>query len=227
MLTNLLSLFTIIDDDASSKFLWVFAIALVALVGIFIVIAIFRKEFKTKTLAFSGLTIAASYVLSFLKFSPVTYGGSVTLASMLPICIFAYAFGLAPALLTGLVYGFLQFVQSPYIFNYATFFLDFLLAFSSIAMMAVARKIFKDKKFTPIIGLTFVYLLRFTFHFLSGLIYFENGGIWANIPQDNAFVYSFIYQIVYLLPDFAINFLVLFPCCITNKFNVLLKQMSK
>ena len=227
MLTNLLSIFTVIDDNASSKFLWVSIITLLCLLLVFVLIVIYRKDLTTKTLAFSGLCIATSYVLSFVKFSPVTYGGSVTLASMLPISIFAYAFGFVPALLTGLIYGFLQFLQNPYVFNYATFFLDFLLAFSSIAMMALARKIFKDKKYTPILGLAFVYLLRFLFHFLSGLIYFDNGGIWANLPQDNAFVYSFLYQIVYLVPDFVINLAILLPLCKTEKFNLLLKSMTK
>lgn len=227
MLNNLLSLFTIIDDNASSEFMWVSVISLIALIVILACIIIFRKDLTTKTLAFSGLTIAASFALSYLKFSPVTYGGSVTLASMLPICIFAYVFGLAPALLTGLIYGLLQFIQNPYIFNYATFFLDFLLAFSSISMMSVSKMIFKDKKYTPIIGLSFVYLVRFLFHFLSGLIYFDNGGIWANLPQDNAFIYSFLYQITYLAPDFAINLAVLIPLCATSKFTTLTNFMKK
>ena len=227
MLTNLLSIFTVIDDNASSKFLWVSIITLIALIGALVAIVIFKKELSTKTLAFSGLTIALSYVLSFVKFSPVTYGGSITLASMLPICIFAYAFGFAPALLTGLIYGFLQFIQNPYVFNYATFFLDFLLAFSSISMMAIAKIIFKDKKYTPIVGLSLVYLFRFTFHFLSGLIYFDNGGIWANLPQDSAFTYSFLYQVVYLIPDYLINLAFLIPLIATNKFGLLLNQIKK
>ncbi len=227
MLNNFLSLFTIIDDNLSSEFMWIPVISLIALIVILVCIIIFRKDLTTKTLAYSGLTIAASFALSFVKFSPVTYGGSVTLASMLPICIFAYVFGLGPALLTGLIYGLLQFIQSPYIFSYATFLLDFLLAFSSISMMAVAKMIFKDKKYTPVIGLGFVYLFRFLFHFLSGMIYFVNGGIWANLPQDNAFIYSFLYQIVYLVPDFIINLAILLPLCATSKFNTLTNFMKK
>ena len=94
-------------------------------------------------------------------------------------------------------------------------------------MMAIAKIIFKDKKYTPIFGLLFVYLFRFTFHFLSGIIYFDNGGIWANLPQDNAFIYSFLYQITYLLPDLVINLAFLFPLVKTNKFKTLLNQITK
>jgi thiamine transporter len=146
---------------------------------------------------------------------------------MLPISIFAYAFGLAPALLVGLIYGLLQFIQNPYIFSYATFLLDFLLAFSSIAMMPIIKKLLGDKKYTPAIAICFVFLVRFIFHFMSGLIYFDNGGIWANLPQDNAFIYSFLYQITYLLPDLVVNLIVLIPLIKTNKFELLLKYMNK
>ncbi len=227
MFYNFLSLFTIIDDDASSSFMWVSYVSLFVLIAILVVLSVFRKNLNTKTLAFAGLTIATSFTLSFLKVSPVTYGGSITLASMLPICIFAYAFGLTPALLVGLIYGLLQFIQNPYIFSYATLLLDFILAFSSIAMMPIIKAIFKDKKYTPVIAICFVFLVRFIFHFMSGLIYFDNGGIWANLPQDNAFIYSFLYQITYLLPDLIVNLVVLIPLIKTNKFDLLLKYMNK
>ena len=227
MFYNFLSIFTVIDDDASSGFMWVSYIAISVLVAILMLLSIFRKKLTTKTLAFAGLTIATSFALSFLKISPVTYGGSITLASMLPICIYAYCYGLGPALLVGLVYGFLQFIQNPYIFTYATFLLDFLLAFSSIAMMPIIKTLFKDKKYTPAVAICFVFLVRFIFHFMSGLIYFDNGGIWANLPKDNAFIYSFLYQITYLLPDLLVNLTILIPLLSTNKFKLLISYMQK
>ncbi len=227
MFYNFLSIFSVIDDDASSSFMWVSFVSLIVLIAILVVISVFKKNLTTKTLAFAGLTIATSFTLSFLKVSPVTYGGSITLASMLPICIFAYVFGLVPSLLVGLIYGLLQFIQNPYIFSYATFLLDFLLAFSSIALMPIIKSIFKDKKYTPVVAICFVFLFRFIFHFMSGLIYFDNGGIWANLPQDNAFIYSFLYQITYLLPDLAVNLAVLIPLVATNKFKVLLNYLEK
>ncbi len=227
MFYNFLSLFTVIDDDASPKFMWVSYVSIFVLIAILIILSVSKKTLNTKTLAFAGLTIATSFTLSFLKVSPVTYGGSITLASMLPIAIFAYAFGLVPSLLVGLIYGLLQFIQNPYIFSYATFLLDFLLAFSSIAMMPIIKKLFGDKKYTPAVAICFVFLVRFIFHFMSGLIYFDNGGIWANLPKDNAFIYSFLYQITYLLPDLLVNLAILIPLIKTNKFDLLLNYMKK
>ena len=222
----LLFLFTEVGENVTT-IVTIVAIVLLCALLVTAILLTLKRAISTREIVFAGICLASSFVLSYIKFVPVTYGGSITLASMLPICIFAYVFGLAPALLTGLIYGLLQFIQNPYIFNYATFFLDFLLAFSSISMMSVSKMIFKDKKYTPIIGLSFVYLVRFLFHFLSGLIYFDNGGIWANLPQDNALIYSFLYQITYLAPDFAINLAVLIPLCATSKFTTLTNFMKK
>ncbi len=227
MFYNFLAFGSIIDDDAPSSFMWVTYVSLIVLILILVLLCSLRKKLTTKTLAYAGLTIATSFTLSFLKVSPVTYGGSITLASMLAICIFAYVFGLIPSLLVGLIYGFLQFIQNPYIFSYATFLLDFLLAFSSIALMPIIKKLFGDKKWTPVIAICFVFVFRFAFHFMSGLIYFDNGGIWANLPKDNAFIYSFLYQITYLLPDLLVNLAVLIPLIATNQFKVLTNFMEK
>ncbi len=227
MFYNFLAAFSVIDNDASPLLMWITIVSVIILLAVLVVISVFKKTLTTKTLAFAGLMVATSYALSFLKVSPVTYGGSITLASMLPICIFAYSFGFTSSLLVGLIYGLLQFIQNPYIFTYLTVLLDFLLAFSSISMMAIARIIFKDKKYTPVIGICFTFLLRFIFHFFSGIIYFENGGIWANLPKDNAFIYSFLYQITYLLPDLLVCLVVLFPLVNTNKFKTLQNYLEK
>ena len=223
---NLLS--KIFDDSVDMRFVYVPVIAIVILIAILVIISLNKKKFNTKCIAFAGLTIAASFGLSYLKFSPVTYGGSVTLASMVPIAIFAYMFGFAPALLCGLIYGLLQFIQGGmYVFTYATFLLDFLLAFTSISLMAVAKKVKKDSKYAPVLGICLVYLARFLFHFASGLIYFENGGIWASLPQDNAFIYSFLYQITYLGPDLIISGIVIYILCATKTFKRLVSFSEK
>ena len=224
---NLLSVFGVIDDTASKTFITISIIVAVVLVLILVAFSFRKKTFETKTLVFAGLTIATSFVLSYIKVRPVTYGGSITLCSMLAICIFAYSFGFLPALFVGVIYGILQFFEGgAYIFNYATFFLDFIFAFSSIVMMPLARKLFKgDKAF--IIGLSLTFLLRFIFHFISGILYFENGGIWANLPQDNAFIYSLLYQVTYLVPDYLICLIVSLILNKTKTLNKLVCLIEK
>lgn len=225
---NLLFFNGVFDDYVEIRYVFVPIIAIIVLIGILVVVSLNKKKFNTKCIAFAGITIATSFVLSYLKFSPVTYGGSVTIASLVPICIFAYMFGFAPALLCGMIYGLLQFVQAGmYVFTPLTFLLDYLLAFSAIALMALAKKMTKNSKYAPVVGICLVYLIRFIFHFMSGLIYFENGGIWANLPQDNAFIYSFLYQITYLGPDLIIASIATYLLCATNTFKRLIAFSEK
>ena len=75
--------------------------------------------------------------------------------------------------------------------------------------------------------LVLVYVARFIFHLLSGFIFFAEDSVWANIPQSNMFVYSFIYQCVYLPADCAICVAVLLILVKTKVFDKLLELMSK
>ena len=86
MFYNFLAVFSVIDNDASPLLMWITIASVIILLAVLVIISVFKKNLTTKTLAFAGLTVATSYALSFLKVSPVTYGGSITLASMLPIC---------------------------------------------------------------------------------------------------------------------------------------------
>ena len=117
--------------------------------------------------------------------------------------IYAYYFGFAKALVCGFIYGILQFVQDPYILTPATFTLDYLLAFASISIMGLFSKR-KLNAITVSLGTTASILTRFVMHFISGILYFNHGSIWVNLPAENAITYSLLYQVVYLIPDLII-----------------------
>lgn len=163
-----------------------------------------KNTFNTTDIVYGGVCIALSFTLSFLKFTPVTYGGSVTIASLVPILLYSYYFKSAKGLLIGLIYGLLQFIQAPYILTFLTFILDYLLAFGCVCLMSIPKIFIKNDKIAIITGGTLVYLVRFIFHFISGVIYFEMGAIWAELPASSGAIYSFLYQAVYLIPDYLI-----------------------
>ena len=177
--------------------------ALIVLLIVAVAILLARKKLATLDIAYAGVAISISFVLSFLKVTPVQYGGSITLASFVPLLIYAYYFGFAKALICGLIYGLLQFVQDPYILTPATFTLDYLLAFASIAFMGLFSKL-PLKASTLILGASSTFIARFAMHFISGILYFNHNAIWVNLPANSAAQYSFLYQIVYLVPDFII-----------------------
>ena len=63
-----------------------------------------------KQMAFCAMAIALGTVLSNLKVYSFPFGGSVTLLSMLIICLPGYWFGLEAGLITGMAYGVLQLI---------------------------------------------------------------------------------------------------------------------
>ena len=209
-----------------------------------------RGKLGAKRITLAGISLGLSFVLSYVKFSPVASGGSVTIASMVPVLLYAYFYGVADGLLVGAIFGLLNFISGPWILTPMTFVLDYVLAYGSIGLMGFAGKFKKSK--TPasianasktdenalpestttetpakeqsdilpiILGTLIVYAARFFFHLCSGFIYFAENSIWVEFPQwalANGFIYSFIYQCLYLPLDCLITLIVLFTLTKTD-----------
>lgn len=186
------------------------------------------KKFDAKRLAYAGLCVASSFTLAVIKFSPIQYGGSITLASFVPILIYAYVYGVGDGLLVGLIHGLLNFIEDPYILTPATFIFDYLLAFVSVGVMGFFGKMQrKEKGCLPLVlGCIAVFTLRFCSHLLSGMIFFAQDAVWVEFPSwamSGPFVYSFIYQCVYVPADALIATLTLVTLCKTGVFDRLVK----
>ena len=63
-----------------------------------------------KKLAFSAMGIALATVTSYIKVWEMPMGGSVTLLSMLFICLTGYWFGAGYSITAGAAFGILQFI---------------------------------------------------------------------------------------------------------------------
>ncbi len=223
-----LSFLAAVDESVTDTVALISMIAVTLVVLAVILVCVFGKKYSTGELAFAGICLSASFALSFLKFSPVQYGGSVTLASFVPLLIYAYRYGAVKGLLSGIIFGLLNFISSPYILTPLTFILDYILAFASIALMGFAPK-FKVLSVTAqvCIGTVLVYILRFSFHLLSGFIFFAEGAIWADLPKSSALVYSLIYQCVYLPADCVICLITLIALSKSGAFERLINIMNK
>ena len=224
-------LFNLLTDEAAIEKMtnvtfWLSIAALVLIVAVVVILCFAARKMNTRSIVFAGITIALSFCLSYIKVTPVTYGGSVTLASMIPVMIYAYFYGFGPGLLCGVCHGLLQFIQSPYVLTPVTFILDYLLAFASIAIVPLFKFI-KNKPVSLLVGITVAYAARFIFHFVSGIIYYNMGAIWVDLPTDTAFIYSFLYQCVYLIPDWIIAAVVGIILSVTGVVDILEKQALK
>ena len=142
-----------------------------------------KSQWTTKELTTAALCIGASFLLSFIKIFSMPNGGSITPASMLPMLAFSYNYGFKNGFLAGLCYGLLQFVQEPFFLAFPQFALDYLLAFSLLALAGLAKK-------SIIPGILYGCGARFICQFLSGWIFF---GMYA--PEGMpAWLYSLGYN---------------------------------
>jgi thiamine transporter len=202
-----------VSEEATNTVAVISAVAVALLLAVIAVLCTQgKKRYDAKRIALAGITLGLSFALSFVKVSPVTSGGSVTLASMVPLLIYAYFYGVVDGLLAGTIFGLLNFISGPWILTPMTFFLDYPLAYASIGFMGFARKLGKKPSLQIVFGVLLVYIVRFLCHFFSGAIYFLENSIWVDFPAwalANPFVYSFIYQCLYLPADMIISLTVL------------------
>lgn len=143
----------------------------------------------------SAILIAIAFVLSFFKlhFIPTA---SVSLASMLPIIILAYKYGMPWGLLCGLVHGILQMVEggisvppTASVLGYLlVILLDYLLAYSALGLAGSVRKVFKNPVLSIGLCCCVGIFARFIFSFLSGVIIWD---VYAPPGQSPA-LYSLI-----------------------------------
>lgn len=202
--------------------MWISVGAVVLLLGVIALICIKgKRQYEAKHIAAAGICVALSFALSFAKVSPVYLGGSITLASFVPVLVYTYVYGLADGFLVGIIHGLLNFISGPYILTGTTFLLDYILAFASIGLMGFAKRFTKKQTFNVVLGALLVYAARFLFHWISGIIYFAHNSVWVELPDwalVNGALYSFIYQCVYIPADCAICAVVLY---LLAKFKVL------
>lgn len=221
------SLLAAVSEKTTDIVTWVSIGCIAALAIALTLLCIFGKKYSTREIAYAGICLALSFALSFLKVSPVQFGGSITLASFVPLLIYAYKFGPVKGTLAGIMLGLFNFISGPYILTPLTFILDYVLAFASIGLMGFASRFGKLPLTAKVtIGTVLVYVARFIFHLLSGFIYFAENAIWVDLPAPNMFVYSFIYQCVYLPADCVICIIVLFTTAKTKALDKLLAMMD-
>ena len=92
-----------------------------------------------KKLAFSAMGIALAMVTSYIKIWEMPMGGSVTLLSMLFICLIGNWFGAGYGILTGAAYGILQLIVDPYMVSVWQVLFDYPFAFGALGLAGIFR----------------------------------------------------------------------------------------
>ena len=171
----------------------------VLLVGGLVVYRQFKSESKTvwstKMLALGAVCMALSNVLSMIKLFDMPQGGSVTPASMLPLMLFAYVYGVGPGMAVGAVYGVMQFMIEPHFLSVPQMLLDYPIAFAMVGLAGLFSKN-ENRALGLSLGVVLGSLGRFVAAVLSGVVFFaEYAG------DQNPWVYSIGYNGAYMLPE--------------------------
>jgi len=164
-----------------------------------------------KVLAEIAIFTALATVLSLIVIYVMPQGGSITLASMVPIIWLALRRGLKIGITTGILYGIIQFMLLPYAIDPIQVLLDYPLAFAVLGFAGFFQT-------RPVVGAAVGIAGRFVMHFIAGAVY------WAPIyaPNLDPIAYSAAYNGSYLLPELVISGFILY---LLQKSNVLRAYM--
>ena len=164
------------------------------------------KNIDTKKLTISAIMIALATVLSLIKVWEMPLGGSITLLSMLPICLVAITYGTKWGLACSFVYALGQLALSiAAVVSWGltplslagTILLDYIVPFTLLGLSGV----FRNKGiWGSVIGISLSLVLRFICHFISGVIIFDIWCEWNSVP-----LYSFCYNGTFMLPELILT----------------------
>jgi len=164
-----------------------------------------KKRFSTKQVVFCAMAIAIATVIStVLKLPSLPFGGSVTLFSMLVICLIGYWYGPVVGLTAATAYGVVQFITGPYVVHPLQVLLDYPLAFGALGISGF----FSSKKNGLMLGYIAGVFGRFVMHQISGFIFYTEyvGNLHGNLM---AILSSTLYNLSYLLPEMIVTVILL------------------
>ncbi len=206
----------------SDENMWLYISAALVVVVVAALAIVFgrgkKNEFDTKSISYAAICIAMSFALSYIKFFEMPQGGSLTLASLVPLMLYSYMFGTKKGVLAGLIYGVLQAMQDPWILHPAQFLLDYPVAFACIGLAGMFADIKALDKLPQVkfaLGALAAAVLRFVSHVLSGVFAFNS---FAQSNGINEWVYSLGYN-AFVFPDIAIAIVVGIILFCSKSFN--------
>lgn len=196
-------------------------VAIFALLGLIIlalvVLRVRKVKLTTTIMTQVGVTLALGTVLKMVKFYQLPNGGSATLGSMVPIFLIALFYGSEIGMLTGLLFGLIDFILAPYIMHPVQVLFDYPLAFASLGIAGYFRN---KGKVQMILGIILSIAARFLFHFISGVVFY---GSYAPEGQS-AVAYSFLYNLSYIGPEAVLCIIVLALLPVKQIYSVMSKS---
>ncbi len=176
------------------------------------------RRMPVKQLVYCSVSIALAMVTSFIKFTALPFGGSVTLFSMFFICFTGFLYGPGTGLMTGAAYGMLQLLMDPHIYAPVQVLLDYLLAFGALGLSGFFWKSRRGLIKGCVAGMTGRYLC----HVVSGYVFFAE-----YTPQGmHPLLYSLGYNATYIFPEMIATLILLSVPAVSGSLNQI-KRMEQ
>lgn len=147
--------------------------------------ALTQKPDKTRALVYGALCLSLSFVLSYIKLFSMPFGGSITLASMLPLVAYASFFGPLYGFAAAFAYALLQVVQGAWIVHWAQFLLDYFVAFTCLGLASLLPRRLS-------LGMAVAGFSRMLVSTVSGAVFFASAGLDYGIASP--WLYAFAYN---------------------------------
>lgn len=187
--------FVYVDDTTKNRLgLYLCSASLVCVIVLLCIFLGKKVECNhTKSVAYAAACLALSFALSYVRLFRLPQGGSVTLASLLPLLLYSYMFGIRKGVLLGFIYGIMQFMQDPWFIHPVQFLLDYPIAFAAIGLCGLFKEQGVLDKIKPLqfaLGAIIAVIVRYASHVISGIFVWGN----AENPEYTIVAWSFLYN---------------------------------
>ena len=189
------------------------------------------RNSKITALAECAVMFALAFALSYARLFKMPLGGSVTVASMLPIMLIGIKYGNLVGLGTAFVYSGTQLLQAllegdvfPYCETPATLvicvFFDYVIPFTVLGLAGILTN---KGKLGAYVGMVSVTVVRFLCHFITGV------AIWGQWRPEGMgkIIYSLVYNGTFLSVDFLICLAVAIPLLQVTQIRKLIGLSTK
>lgn len=196
IISQIVNYYTENNNIDSLKEAQLYIYTLIIIVAIILIVIFFGKSNttanKTKVISYGAVCASLSFALSYIRFLELPQGGSITFASLIPLMIYSYMFGIRRGTLLGAIYGLLQFIQAPWLVHPVQFLLDYPIAFAAVGISGLFKElnIFKNKlPLQFVLGAIIAVIIRYLSHVISGIFVWGSGN-----PNYGAVSWSFLYN---------------------------------
>lgn len=159
-----------------------------------------------RALVEGAIMVAVAEVLSFIKLWEMPWGGSIVL-SMVPLVLYAVRWGLPQGLLASFVFGLLQLIfDGAFAYGWQSILGDYLVAFTVLGLAGLFRR----QKPGVILGSLVAGFARFLVHYVVGATVWAEymPDIYLGMNMTSPWVYSLIYNALYMVPNIVITIVV-------------------